>query len=218
MNHAWRQAYQDLHGIWGLVERIDFAAKEAEARTLAHGIALNILNIAASIDRSRWQNAYVEFIGFQLNDPSRVWERLMDRHGGDEFIRTKNCVHNLLALAFAHSHLGEQAIKVAARQVERLEKKEDGVIGVTDFDREDIVIALYIRGVARLIVQPGGDRSRAQRARDDAGATQLATQAFGVGQHESLGGAVRRLPGCGVKARQRRHVEHRPAATLHHSR
>jgi hypothetical protein len=64
-------------------------------------------------------------------------------------------------LAFAHSHLGEQAIKVAARQVERLEKKEDGVIGVTDFDREDIVIALYIRGVARLIVQPGGDRAAA---------------------------------------------------------
>lgn len=167
MTEPWLQAYRHLHKMWSLVESNDFPAQEIEARQIAHDMTLHLLDIPQSDLEQGWQNGYARFLAIQLSDHCRIWERLMDREDGLEFMRTKNCVHNHLVLAFVHTKAGDEAVRVATRQIERIGKKD--AARLTEFDREDMVVALFGRGLARKVSATAeGDHAAAKDDFDEA--------------------------------------------------
>ena len=76
----------------------------------------------------------------------------------------------------------------------------------------------FLFGETGRLTESGVHRPRTQRGRADPGTTQLTAQAVGVGQHERLGGAVRRLARQGLERGRRRHVQHRATMPVDHSR
>lgn len=167
MTEPWRQAYRHLHQLWSLVESNDFPAQEIEARRIAHDMTLRLLDIPRSDLEQGWQNGYARFLAIQLSDHCRIWERLLDRGDAQEFARTKNCVHNHLVLAFAQTKAGDEAVRVATRQIERIAEKDP--THVTEFDREDMVVALFGRGLARKVSATAeGDHASAKNDFDEA--------------------------------------------------